>query len=256
MPKRRSGESSDADRSPFLYYLDWDSDRDSCEDPDFWQSDYVVKRKCPRWGGCGGIRPRFYGEPMRLHLARRPSLSIDAGYLCLLAHRRVFDTVKKFMCGYVAGPCVVGKRQSVLDEYVSYYAAASQSLHILYGPKARSRACSSCGRPTYAGGTVGQVAYILRSHIRGRHAHVEGVNGTFLITPWLAKRIDIWTLCKDVRLIEYPVLDEPLGIVPKLGAGPTNEEVARWRPGEFLWRHPRAASSVPPLPARATRRSG
>lgn len=250
MPRRRSGESSDADKAPFMYYLQWDSSRKSCEADDFWKSEYVTARKCPRGNGCGGIRPRYYGESMIVPLTRRPSMSLGGTYLCGVVHNRLLTAVQQYMVSAVYGWCVVGKSAKRSDEFSTYYSPMSQSLHVLYGPHTRPQRCRVCGNTIYPQGTVGDVGYVLRQHIRGRHAHVEGGNGSMLITPWLAKRIDIWMLCKDIQLIEYPVLDEPLGLLPKQGAGPTDTEVAKWKPGEFLWRHPRAAKTVPPLPAR------
>jgi hypothetical protein len=248
MPRRKSGESSDADKAPFMYYLHWDSSGRSCEADDFWKSEYVIARKCPESCDCHGIRPTHYGEPFEAPLVRRPTLSLDRTALCGFVHTRLFSAIRRHLVGCVVGPCLIGKSQRVLEDYRSYYAPVSQSVHIVYGPGMRPRHCRSCGLASYPGGTGGRVAYVLRSQLRGRHAHVEGVDGTFMITPWLAKRIDIWMLCKDIQLVEYPVLDEPLGPVPKQGAGPTDKEVAKWKPGEFLWRHPRAAKTVPPLP--------
>ncbi len=194
---------------------------------------------------CGGLRAAFYGEPITFVVGAPPKESMMSCRMARAVRRSLYEAIAPHLGCHVVGKVVRVSTANVLDDWVTVYCPSSQGLHILERTPATYSPCRTCGAPLADNvNYYGPPSYVYRPHLRGRHAHIEGTHGGFLVTPWLARKLELgrWL---DLEIDPVPILDEPKGEIPWLGLGPSDEEVAAWQPGEFRWRYDSNKHRIP-----------
>lgn len=207
MPRARSSSDADASTCETIFYLDIDP-----EDPvasDKWYEDaYEGDLRCS-WD-CAGIHPRNYGIPVHVPLDREPRRAIAPAPFALIVRRDLFEVLRPHLTDYVLGTCFIEKTGRVLDNWVTVYTPMLHSVMLRGGINAKYFVCPTCGYYwPESDGSSSQVEYIVRSHLRDRNAVQSIECRSFMVTPWLASRID-WSPFKHLEFYPYPVLDRPI----------------------------------------------
>lgn len=203
----------------------------------------VRTRSCAR--GCGSLRAAYYGEEVTVIVTSAPKETITHCLMVSIVKRELYEAIAPHLGCHVVGKVVRVSTANVLDDWVTVYCPTSQGLHILERSPATYKPCRTCGAPLADNvDYYGSPSYVYRPHLRGRHAHIEGTHGGLLVTPWLARKLELdrWP---DLEVDPVPICDEPKGEIPWLGLGPSDEEVATWSPGEFRWKYDSNKHRIP-----------
>lgn len=203
-----SGEHEGLDDLDKLYYIDSTFGGKSPVNDEWATQVLGAPESCGQ--GCGSVRPGYDSRSVDVPLDHVPSVAVEAAPMALVIRRDLLEVVCGHLRSPIVGRCYGAKTGRMINEYVTLYTPAAQSVALRGGRGTRYRVCPHCGMPYLASdGTEPQAEYIVRRGTPLRHAYQMYGHGSIAVSSQVKGQLERLRL-PHVEWYEYPVLPEPL----------------------------------------------